>query len=98
MHMQSAKAQISLCINAVWSGPSLSANRIIGYYRIYKWRAKAGWYFGQAQNDLSVHFHEFSKARYRLGLGGGGHICLKDALWFPLNAKHAGLKFQQTTF
>ena len=35
------KAQISLCICTVWSGPSLSTNRIIGYYRMYKWRAKA---------------------------------------------------------
>ena len=29
-----AKAQISLRIRAVWSGPSLPANRIIGYYRM----------------------------------------------------------------
>ena len=28
-HMQTAKAQISLCIRAVWSGPSLSAIRTI---------------------------------------------------------------------
>ena len=40
-HMRTAKAQIRLRIRAVWSGPSLSANRIIGYYRIYEWRAKA---------------------------------------------------------
>ena len=46
-----AKAQISLHIRAVWSGPSLSANRIIGYYRMYQSRGKtqkilwacAGW-------------------------------------------------------
>ena len=31
-HMRTAKAQISLRIRAVWSGPSLSAYRIIGYY------------------------------------------------------------------
>ena len=36
--MQTAKAQISLRIRAVWSGPSLSAYRIIGY-RMYEWRA-----------------------------------------------------------
>ena len=24
-------------IRAVWSGPSLSANRIVGYYRMYEW-------------------------------------------------------------
>ena len=40
-HMRAAKAQISLRIRAVWSGPSLSANKIIGYYRMYEWRAKA---------------------------------------------------------
>ena len=40
-HMRTAKAQISLRIRAVWSGPSLSANRIIGYYRMYQWRANA---------------------------------------------------------
>ena len=40
-HMRTAKAQISLRIRAVWSGPSLSANRIIGYYEMYEWRAKA---------------------------------------------------------
>ena len=36
-----AKAQISLRMRAVWSGPSLSASRIIGHYRMYEWRANA---------------------------------------------------------
>ena len=40
-HMRTAKAQISLRIRAVWSGPSLSANRIIGHYRMYQLRANA---------------------------------------------------------
>ena len=39
-HIRTAKAQISLRICAVWSGLSLSANRIIGYYRMYEWRVK----------------------------------------------------------
>ena len=39
-HMWTAKAQISLCIHAVWTGPSLSISRIIGYNRMYEWRAK----------------------------------------------------------
>ena len=39
--MQTAKAQSSLRIRAVLSGPSLSVNGIIGYYIIYEWRAKA---------------------------------------------------------
>ena len=38
-HMRTAKAQISLHIRAVWSGPSLSANRIIGHYRMRQWKA-----------------------------------------------------------
>ena len=33
-HMQITKAQNSLCISAVWSGPSLSAKRIIVFYII----------------------------------------------------------------
>ena len=41
MYMRTAKAQISQRIHAIWSGPSLSADRIIGYYRMYEWRAKA---------------------------------------------------------
>ena len=39
-HMWTAKAQISLRIRAVWSGPWLSANRNIGYYRMHGYRAK----------------------------------------------------------
>ena len=35
-----AKSQISLTIRTVWSGPSLSANGIIGYYRMSEWRSK----------------------------------------------------------
>ena len=41
-HMQTAKAQISLHICTFWSGPSLSTNRLFGYYRMYEWRAAAG--------------------------------------------------------
>ena len=40
-HMRTAKAQISLRIRAVRSGPSLSAIRIIGYYIMFKCRAIA---------------------------------------------------------
>ena len=36
-----SEGPVSLRIRAVGSGPSLSANRIIGYYRVYEWRAKA---------------------------------------------------------
>ena len=34
---RTAHAHISLCIRAVWSRPSLSANRIIGYYGLCVW-------------------------------------------------------------
>ena len=40
-HMPTAKVQLSLRICAVWSGPSLSANRIIGHYRMNQWTANA---------------------------------------------------------
>ena len=40
-HMRTAKAQISLRIRAVWSGPTLSAVRVTGYYIMYPWRANA---------------------------------------------------------
>ena len=52
-HMHTEKAQISLRIRAVWSGPLLSTNKSIGYYRIYEWRAKPGWYFVHVQDDLN---------------------------------------------
>ena len=39
-HMRTANAQISLCIHTVWSRPSLPANRIIGYQRMFQWRGK----------------------------------------------------------
>ena len=39
--MRTAKAQIRLRISAVWSVPSLSANRTTRYYRMYEWRSKA---------------------------------------------------------
>ena len=40
-HMRTAKVKISLRIRAVWSGPSMSTNSIIGYYMIFQWRANA---------------------------------------------------------
>ena len=40
-YMRTVKVQIRLCMRAVWSGPSLSANKAIRYYRMYEWTAKA---------------------------------------------------------
>ena len=47
-HMRTAKAQI----RAVWSGPSLSAYKIIGSYKFIKGEQRSGWYFAHARNDL----------------------------------------------
>ena len=44
-HVRTAKAQISLCVRVVWSRPSLSAIRIIGYYRIL-------WMESKVPNDI----------------------------------------------
>ena len=49
----------SACVSTVWSRPSYSANRIISYDKMYEWRAKIGWYFAPAQDDLNfVHFQK----------------------------------------
>ena len=52
-HMRTAKAQISLRVRAGWSGPFLSANRTIEYYRIYEWK-RPGWLYAHAQDDLHL--------------------------------------------
>ena len=38
-HMWTANAMFRLRIRAVWSGPSLSVNRIAGHNKKYQWRA-----------------------------------------------------------
>ena len=48
-YMRTAMARISLRARVVWSGPSLSANRIIGYYRMFQWIANG-------RIRLHVHF------------------------------------------
>ena len=66
-YMRTAKAQISLRIRAVWSGPSLSANRIIGYYKIkyMNGEQRPGWYLAHAQDDLNAHC-TWPKALFRM--------------------------------
>ena len=55
--MRTAGTHISLCMCAVLPGPSLSANRIIGYYRMYEWRAKARMILSEcARLCESAHF------------------------------------------
>ena len=53
-HMRKAKTQISLSICAVWSGPSLSAHRIIGYTECMNEEQRPGWYFVHSQVDLNL--------------------------------------------
>ena len=53
-HMRTAKALLSLRICADWSGPSLSAHKITGYYRIMNGEQRPGWYFAHAQNNLNM--------------------------------------------
>ena len=56
-HVWIEKAQIRLrgtacrLIRSVWSGPPLSANRIIWNRRIYEIEQRPGWYFGHAQDE-----------------------------------------------
>ena len=61
-----AKAQISLHIHAVWSGPSLSTNRIIGYYRMLEWRAKTWMILCVCVDGLSLSISTCLKALFHL--------------------------------
>ena len=53
-HIWTAKAQLSLRICAVWSGPSLTINRIIGYHKMFQWKIP-GWDFALVQYDVNSH-------------------------------------------
>ena len=65
-HMPTAKAQISLCIGAVWSVPSLSANRNTGYCRCIHGEQRSGCYLAHAQDELNVAFCECSTVLFCL--------------------------------
>ena len=65
-HMATAKVQISLCILTVWSGPSLSGNKIIGYYRMYVWLAVPDDTLGMRRLIWICLFWICSKALFRL--------------------------------
>ena len=49
-HMRKTKAQVSLRIRAVWSGPLLSANGIVRYYEMKREQRP----FVRAQDDLNL--------------------------------------------
>ena len=56
-----ANAYIRLRNRAVRSGSSLSSNRIIGYYKMYEWRAKAQIIFCECADDLNLHVTRFRR-------------------------------------
>ena len=57
LHVRTAKAQISLHIHIVWSGPSLSTNKIISLVLQNVWTGerKPRWYFVHVQDDTNSH-------------------------------------------
>ena len=55
-HAWAGGQQIPRSACTVWSGPSLYSKRIIGYYRMCKWRAKAQMIFAHVQDDLRQYF------------------------------------------
>ena len=73
-HMRTAEALINLCICAIWLGPSLSTQRIIGYYRMYEWWAKArmilcsGWAEASAWPRVHGSWLEIMSSSVRLPL------------------------------
>ena len=65
-HMRTAKPQISLRIRAVWSGFLLSANRIIGYYRVYDENKASDDDFAHAQDDLNLRIFSMFEGTFSL--------------------------------
>ena len=59
-HMQTAKAQISLHIRAIWSGISLSSERIGGYYSSMESN------FAHAQDDVNPHILRMFEGTFSL--------------------------------
>ena len=78
-HMRKVKAQISLCICAVWSRPSLSTNRIIGYYRMFQWRANARKTLRLCRMVWIRTFCSYSKGTFSLETAHMSILC--DALF-----------------
>ena len=78
--MRTAKTQINLHIRAAWSGPSLSANRIIGYYRMFEWRAKAQMILCACESE-SAQFCACSKAIRRLTRPNWKSLRLSPLFW-----------------
>ena len=65
-HMRTMKAQISLWIRAVWSGPSLSAYRIIDMIKCINEQQRPGWYSALAQDDLILRILRMLEGTFSL--------------------------------
>ena len=72
--MRTAKALIILSGCVGWAGLSLSVNRIIGYNRIYEWKAKPGWYLPHAQDDVNPHILRMLEGIFTLE---AAHVCVQ---------------------
>ena len=62
-HMWSAKAQISLRIHTVWSGPSLSAVSF-DIKECFNGEEMPGWDFAQVQDDVNPHILRVLKGTF----------------------------------
>ena len=63
---------------AVCSGPSLSTNGVIGYYRIYDWRVN----FAYAQNDRNLLISSMFESTFSLDTA---HLTIKSSdMWADL--------------
>ena len=76
VHMRTMQAQISMQNRTAWWMQKLSADRIIGYYTMYKWRAKAQTVLWACTSwSASVHFvHIWRHSCFHLTL---------QKLWLP---------------
>ena len=71
-HMRTAKVQISLRIRAGWSGPLLSADKVIGSADCFNGEQMPGWYFEHVEDDLNLHILHMVEGTFSLDLA---HIC-----------------------
>ena len=89
-HKRTTEAQIRLRGRAVWSGPSLSANRISWHYGMYQWKANprmlpcacAGWSEYTHSTHVRRHFFDLHGLYFFYPVGQfvysvGVYFCLK---------------------
>ena len=94
-HMYTVKAQSSMHVYTIWSEPLLYTNRIIGYFRMYEWRAKTHVLCactGKSESDHFAHVrsHFFAwHSPYNLNAARPLHwsscnTCITDFIMPPL--------------